>query len=173
MQHPFINLRVVLSPERIASYRRPGEPDAWLFARYLWDITLSEAFYPCLHGLEIGLRNTLHNTLSQDVNNPLWFDMPNILHQDEVNRVNEAKQELISSGKPLDPGRIVAELSFGFWTSLLNARYEQRLWPRLLRTAFPSMPRSFGSTLTFVQRLSWLIAFQRSTEMGWLKPLCG
>ncbi|WP_444945362.1 hypothetical protein ACJJIP_13825 [Microbulbifer sp. VTAC004] len=41
----------------------------------------------------------------------------------------------------LDAGRVIAELSFGFWTSLLDRRYKQVLWPRLLKTAFPEMPR--------------------------------
>lgn len=154
MQHPFIALRNSLSPERISTYQRPGETEAWLFARYLWDMTLSEALYPSLHSLEIGLRNTLHNTLTQDVNNSLWFDLPNILLPDEANRVYEAKQELTNVGKPLDPGRIVAELSFGFWTSLLNARYEQRLWPRLLQSAFPAMPRTLRNRKNISRRLN-------------------
>jgi len=38
---------------------------------------------------------------------------------------------------------VVAELHFGFWTSLLDVRYEhnQLFWPKLLKPCFPAMPR--------------------------------
>ncbi len=48
-----------------------------------------------------------------------------------------AENQLVSQGKSIDSDRLVAELSFGFWTSLLNRHYEQQgLWPRLLRPVF-------------------------------------
>lgn len=40
-----------------------------------------------------------------------------------------------------DTASVIAELSFGFWASLLDRRYEQVLWPRLLRAVFPFVPR--------------------------------
>ena len=41
------------------------------------------------------------------------------------------------------PGRIVAELSFGFWVSLFDKRYEhdQILWPKLIKHIFPFLPK--------------------------------
>ena len=36
---------------------------------------------------------------------------------------------------------IIAELNFGFRTSLLDRRYEQVLWPQLIKAAFPYMPK--------------------------------
>lgn len=41
--------------------------------------------------------------------------------------VSQAKNTLAVKRKPPDPGRRVAELSFGFWTALLDRRYEQVL----------------------------------------------
>lgn len=38
------------------------------------------------------------------------------------------------------PSKIVAELTLGFWVSLLNSEYERTLW-QALRRAFPYMPR--------------------------------
>lgn len=40
-----------------------------------------------------------------------------------------------------DTASVIAERSFGFWASLLDRRYEQVLWPRLLRAVFPFVPR--------------------------------
>ena len=37
--------------------------------------------------------------------------------------------------------RLVAEMSFGFWTSLLDSRYET-LWHKIIGDVFPHMPRT-------------------------------
>ena len=56
--------------------------------------------------------------------------------------------------RPLEAPRIVAELTFGFWTSLLNSYYEQKLWPWMLLTAFPCMPRHIRTRHTLSRRLN-------------------
>ena len=40
----------------------------------------------------------------------------------------------------MSPDKIVAELTFGFWVTLLNSEYELTLW-KGLRLAFPYMPK--------------------------------
>jgi len=64
-----------------------------------------------------------------------------IQEQMERAAVGRAKDTLVKQAKPLEAGRMVAELSFGFWTSLLDVRYERSnvLWPHLLRPTFPRM----------------------------------
>jgi hypothetical protein len=58
-------------------------------------------------------------------------------------RVAEAKDTLRRAKRSLDPGRIVAELSFGFWERLLThgppgqLNYEMALWRPALYRAFP------------------------------------
>lgn len=41
--------------------------------------------------------------------------------------------------RPETPGRVVAELNFGFWKFLLAKRYEATLWTGYLRHAFPNL----------------------------------
>jgi len=53
----------------------------------------------------------------------------------EQTQLADAKQELTRRGRPLEVGRIIAELLFAFWTGLLNAPYERQLWDP--RTAPP------------------------------------
>jgi hypothetical protein len=156
MQHPFTALRRALSHERLEGYRvSPKDDDMILLTRCTWNIVLSEALYPALHSLEIGLRNTLHNAISGYWGDPLWFVAPIPgLAPEEVDKVEVAKQELQKARKPLEAGRMVAELAFGFWTGLLNARYESILWPRLLRTAFPGMPNSIRTRKRLSTRLN-------------------
>jgi hypothetical protein len=59
--------------------------------------------------------------------------------------VEEARNKLTDAQKTLTAGRVVAQLSLGFWTSLFNVYYEQkapgdpRFWPRLLVPVMPWM----------------------------------
>lgn len=138
-------LTLTLSSERLDAYRgKPPQPisNIQLFGRYAWNMALSEALYPSLQILEIALRNTLHQAATAHFGQADWFDMSNVLqHQHERDAVQRAKIALSQQRKPHDASRIVAELNFGFWTSLFDKRYEQTLWPRLLIPAFPHMPR--------------------------------
>jgi len=59
-------------------------------------------------------------------------------------RVADAKDTLQLVNRPLEPGRIVAELSFGFWERLLahgppgKLNYEMALWRPAIHRAFPN-----------------------------------
>jgi hypothetical protein len=68
-------------------------------------------------------RNELHNALTS-LHGPTWFDRPGLLQPDLLRKVAAVKSNLTRAGRPLDPGRIVAELSFGFWTQLYGRVYE-------------------------------------------------
>jgi hypothetical protein len=112
-----------------------------VLSHYLWNIRLCESLYPTLHLLEIGLRNRIHDALTFRCGRQDWYDQtPSILLQNEIDSVTEAKNYLLSQKKPVDPGRVVAELSLGFWISFLNRRY-YRLWPSIAERTLPCMPR--------------------------------
>jgi hypothetical protein len=133
-------IRRALSDERLDAYG-PGRSDEEKLAIYLWNMALCESLYPVLHALEVAFRNAVFSagsaafagTATGDV--PCWLDAdPPLLCPDERRAVASAKQRLRQRSRPLEPGRVVAELSFGFWTTLFDVRYEQNrvLWPRLL-----------------------------------------
>lgn len=65
------------------------------------------------------------------------------LHERERTQVSQAKDDLKKLNKKISAARIVAELSFGFWTSLFDIRYEhgQVLWPSLLKPTFLFLPK--------------------------------
>jgi hypothetical protein len=137
-------LRKAISHERLDAYHQRGTDgsDLNLFAHYVWNIALCESLYPALQGLEVALRNSIHDAASAAYQTERWFDdsraIPHVREQDAVGK---ARETLVRDRKPQEAGRIVAELSFGFWTSLFDVRYEQILWPRLLKATFPFMPR--------------------------------
>ncbi|MGH3544375.1 MAG: hypothetical protein ACRDPW_00335, partial [Mycobacteriales bacterium] len=55
--------------------------------------------------------------------------------------IGAARARALHTGKAETAGRIVAELSFGFWRYLLAIRYERSLWRTCLHRAFPAQGR--------------------------------
>lgn len=147
MQEKFaIELKRSLSTERLDGYRQRGatakadNPDN-LFSHYAWNIALSESLYAPLQCLEVCLRNSLHNAITGKCGRTDWYDTSVLIGAEDTKRVQKAKDRLADRKKPTDPGHIVAELTFGFWTSLFDKRYEQSLCNQILSSVFPHMPR--------------------------------
>ncbi len=137
---------------RLSSYRlQPGDPDMTVLSRYLWNMLLGEALFPTLQTLEVTLRNSMYDSIGVAYNQPDWYDIPGLLESFSQRDVAAAKQKLTDAAvkKRLPdnalqtPGRIVAELTFGFWTGLLSSNYETnpRFWPRLIVPMFPHAPK--------------------------------
>jgi hypothetical protein len=180
------------SIERLTSYRIEGENDTAYLPRYLWNMALSKSFYPSLQSLEVAVRNSIHYAISEGLNNNFWFEDHELITKSELTTIADAKQILVRHNKSIEPGRIIAELNFGFWTALFNSRYEQILWPRFLKTAFPSMPRTLRSRANISKRLNrirylrnrvfhyepiwhWHDLYQQHNEvmetLGWINPV--
>lgn len=148
-----------LSAERLTGYERTGqiEPAERILQRYLWNIQLCEALYPVLDLLEVTLRNALHAALSQHTGQADWYStFP--LEPREAATVQDAVNTLQRKGKPVVPGGVVAEMSFGFWCSLFDVRYEhgQRLWPWLAGATLPNAPRHERQRKTLSRRVNRL-----------------
>ena len=136
----------ILSVERLGPYLLAAKDDFdFALALYEHNQALSEALYIPLQNLEVGLRNRLHVMLTHHFGRA-WFDTGVIRKPAQVRAIQEAKDKLKRAGKPADPGRIVAELNFGFWTGFFDTCYDQPLWHRHLRAVFIGAPR--GQALT-------------------------
>ena len=154
MQAPYFEkLREGISAPRLDLYRTPGDSDFELIAKYFWNVALCEALYPDLHTLEVALRNSIHAAAIDRYHTERWFEPPTSpLGRRGQDNVTLAKSELTKGPIPPEPHRIVSQLTFGFWVSLLNSRYEQILWPRMLLPAFPNMPRTIRTRKTLSAR---------------------
>jgi len=130
-----------LSGPRLEAYRLDAhESLRVVLGRYRWNIALGQSFLPPLHLIEVTLRNNLHRVISQHYGMDAWYDREHrVLAQSMQEDVARARSRLVEQQKSVEPGRVVAELGFGFWTGLLGKEYEQRLWPSLLKSAFPHM----------------------------------
>ena len=119
-----------------------GDP-ARAFRLYAWNTALCEALYGSLQGLEITLRNKIHDRLAVEIAAD-WYDNAGVgLRHAQVEQIQCAKTTLRRLGKPLEPSRVVGELSFGFWVGLLSSKYENSLWRPHLRGVFVNAPSRF------------------------------
>ncbi len=55
--------------------------------------------------------------------------------------ISQANKQISGRKEFSSPSKIVAELTLGFWVTLLNSEYEKILW-KDLRLAFPNMPKA-------------------------------
>jgi hypothetical protein len=135
------SIRQAISAERLAPYEQVSRGDVAAALRlYSWNAEAAGAFLGLLHCLEVVMRNAIHREMSELFGRSDWWHAADVdLRPSGVRMVEDARQELIRHSKPLQPSKIVAELRFGFWVSLLGKGndYETRLWRPALHRAFP------------------------------------
>jgi len=122
------DIEAILSQERFARYLTWADGDhSRALALYALNTQLSEALYTPLHMLEIALRNRIHTTMTV-FHGERWFEITELVQIETQRQVLvKAKEDLARDKKPPEPGRIVAALTFSFWTSMFSPVYEQ-LW---------------------------------------------
>jgi hypothetical protein len=129
-----------LSRPRFDSYVRAAHGDVDAAVRlYWWNIEVSTAFYGLLHCLEVALRNALHTQLCNQFGRSDWWSAAP-LSADGARTIVVAKRKLLQRGTPARTADdIVAQLTFGFWVSLVSRGrgYDRSLWVPALHKAFP------------------------------------
>lgn len=138
----FEQMETILAPERLEAYRQDGSAPATTLARYLLNLALCETLYSPLQFAEVALRNALHTCLTARYGTAEWYDVAPALPAWQQKQLGEARQKLQAHGKPVTPGRMVAELQFGFWTGFFNkAHGGTGLGHALTSQAFAHAPR--------------------------------
>lgn len=125
-------------------------------AHYKANIEVSESFYPLLSILEIGLRNNIDYQLKRKFNDDNWYENPDfirIVSRFQIDRVSEARNSILREKKVITTGKVISELSFGFWTSLLDSKFEKTLWKNI-RLAFPNCPKNIRKRKTMSSKFN-------------------
>jgi hypothetical protein len=132
-----------LSKARLESYRPFQGSDEQMLGNYVWNVMLCESLYPALNALEIALRNAVHAALQAKFDTTFWFDQPGLLVKWQPSEVSQARVDIARRGKSVTDDRIVAELTCGFWTTILSRDYHKKIWNRNnaapLAAAFPHL----------------------------------
>lgn len=136
-----------LAVDRLRPYRVAVGGDLQdALALYEWNSAVAGAFFEALGHFEVVLRNALHEQLSAWHTNKgrigEWYEDPTgVLDERTAEDVAQARDKLGRAGKTEAPGKVIAELNFGFWRFLLADRYETKLWWPALQHAFPGRRR--------------------------------
>ncbi|MDM8233437.1 hypothetical protein QUW56_08640 [Phocaeicola barnesiae] len=133
----------VFSTKRMERYFNlyPND-EACAILHYQCNLELAEAFYTSLSVFEVTLRNALSRELQTMTGRDDWYVVfANTLGLSRLNRyVTQASKQITGRHESITSSRVIAELTLGFWVSLLNSEYERLLW-KDLRRAFPFMPK--------------------------------
>ena len=113
--------------ERYFALYPDNEPRAIL--HYECNLMLAESFYVSLSVLEVTLRNALCRELETMTGREDWYSIfPTTPGLRTLNKyITEAGQHITARHEDITPSKIVAELTLGFWVSLLNSEYERTL----------------------------------------------
>lgn len=182
------------SASRVARYKTArGGNESKAQHDYQDNLLLAEALMPMLNTVEVALRNGIHEQLSRASGRPDWWEtwIGNSQFTWQNKEIAKAKAKLQKRKEPATPDKIVAELTFGFWSSLFNSQFNLILW-KDLRLVFPSCPkkhrqrhnistalsqiRDFRNRIFHHEPLLWLnpdVGFQHKvgiTTISWLDP---
>jgi len=153
-----------ISGPRLAKYKHfftPGN-DVELFGCYLWNKDIVSAFFPIIQLVEVALRNAIHNNAAAHIGT-YWFDNVATRHHSglsqeqqgnvtyHTNAIRTARRQIrhelhLPLNATISADRIVAKMTFGFWTNLFRVPFDvnrnpNALWPSLIRPVFPNLPR--------------------------------
>lgn len=125
-----------LSFERFSRYLDwAGGDEIAALELYTLNTQLSEALYTPLQMLEVSLRNRIHSVMTE-AHHANWFDDEGVLLiPSQIEQLRKARVDLREDGKEPIPSRVVAALTFSFWTSMLSPKYEDLWQKRLNRIA--------------------------------------
>ena len=146
INHPVIADRLTVS--RLGSYLTTTSGDLETAIRlYDWNIRAGGSFHEDLGRLEVVFRNTIDAALvtygSSQGWSTVWYQRSRLfLHSARARKdIDSARSRATWRGRTETHGRVLAELSFGFWRYLCTASYLTSLWVPALAGAFPRHPK--------------------------------
>lgn len=164
------------SSARLGRYRASCDGDeARAAAAYGNNILLAEAMMPMLSILEIALRNGIDRRLSAYYHRADWWDTwaGNPAFAWQSREVGNAKIKLQRRTELVTTDKIIAELAFGFWSSLFNGSFQAILW-KDLRLVFPRCPKHQRQRHTISSALNQIRDLRNRVfhheQLLWLSP---
>jgi hypothetical protein len=139
-------IQTTLTPIRLSRYLSAAPGNAALaLSLYRWNSFLAHSLYWPLQTVEVATRNSIAKVLAKRYGQE-WHTSSKFVHElsrEDAIRLNDTierqQRDRLTRRPSIDV--IVADLPFGFWTSMLSKRYEIPLvWRANLRVAFPHLP---------------------------------
>ncbi|NGO54508.1 hypothetical protein [Allomesorhizobium camelthorni] len=132
-----VSLVKTLSSSRLKKYLESCNADLHVaLGSYERNTRLSEAFYTPLQCVEICLRNTIHQRMSDLYGSDWMTNEAPPLSGMSKSMVKQALEELQKNSDWPSNDAIVSELKFAFWVGLLGPGYDGTLWRKTLHVGF-------------------------------------
>lgn len=116
------------------------------FEEYKQNIYQSEEYYILLSIFEISLRNSIDNYFKKTISKD-WLESEK-LHQDTKQRIIESKKKIYQRKEKVSHDKVIAELPFGFWTSLFRKSYSNLFRIKDIKHIFPNIPKRNQKLIT-------------------------
>ena len=133
----------LVTKERMGSYLRAARGDLQVaFARYEWNIEASASVMSLSSVVEVVVRNAIDRELVLWAERThgvgvSWFDKAPLDPRGRRDLEN-ARSRATRHGRDAEVhGKVIAELSLGFWRYLGESRYHTALWVPAIHRAFP------------------------------------
>lgn len=145
---------------------------------YRINLRVSQSFYPVFNLFEIFLRNIVNYQISSHFANPNWIiteknrfmNDPSLVRSKYFLRksVQKAENTINRKGGTITAGKVIAEQSFGFWTSLFDTHH-YRLIGGVIIHCFPNKPSTMNRSL-INQKLNRIREFRNRVYHN--EPIC-
>lgn len=133
-------LLFAFSEERMGRYLQltGGDLPAAIQFHHL-DALLAAELTVSLKVTELSIRNAIHDVLSNDIGSTYWFHNPSFgWRERERKKLEQAEKRAGQySGTGVKAGKVISELTFGFWIGCFAPTYEHKLWHPHLKRLFP------------------------------------
>lgn len=150
----FQNIEKSISQSRLSTYKNYSSRtnDKEVIINYVLNAKISENFYFLLQNLEVALRNAIYDSFKLHYPTSDFFFL---FETDSRNRYKErkekhsrecwkmicaAKYNILNRSSNINDGKIIAELNFGFWTTILlstDIKYSN-MWRKIFNEVFPN-----------------------------------
>jgi hypothetical protein len=125
-------LEQALSLERFGRYLAWAASDRTrAIELYTLNTQISESLYTPMQMLEVALRNRIHAVMTETRHEDWFHDEGCLLGKWQSEQLAKAVEGVREGKKEPTPGRIVAALTFSFWTAMFGKEYET-LWQTTL-----------------------------------------
>ncbi len=141
-----LTIRNRLSADRLSSYEQVTSGDVpRALELYRWNGEVSAALFELIGLAEVTARNAMADHLEalrakRGWPTP-WYRLgQKVFGPDDIRDIQKAIDRATGRGRHAElPGKVIAELNFGFWRFLASRRHHTTLWVPGLHLAFPNL----------------------------------
>ncbi len=107
---------------------------------YKLHLKKSKHLYMPLSILEVSLRNSINNLFEKLYGAGWLINEATFLKHKELEKIYNAKKKLKSNNENITKDKLIAELTFGFWTGLFQSVYKEKMRTHNLQQIFSNLP---------------------------------